>query len=207
MECPICYDSLHWKQVVCVPCGHLFHEACLNTFIQRRGAEYDEDVFDEDDDEDSAPKCPTCRTPIRQMGEEMMRELIPDFLRCRIHPAIRKVYLSPPTDDQAERMRETDHLWEKLEKIQRELSESASKVDAAENKASMMWNTVTVAEDKAKAAEKKASVLLRKVKDLGESLKKEQQRHKVFLHSVAVRSPKKAEAPWSEIWMKRPINS
>lgn len=115
-----------------------------------------------------------------------MDRISPSLLQ-RIYPAICKVYLAPPTADEAERMREVDQLWSKVERMHHELEECTNKVAAA--------NT------KCKKAEGKATGLTKRVKELTEALQKEQQRHK-FLQSALASSleqRKKAEASSSPV--------
>ncbi|KAI0683845.1 hypothetical protein BC835DRAFT_700153 [Cytidiella melzeri] len=151
MECPICWETLHTKHVTSVPCGHLFHEQCLLLHIQQRAREADED------EENIMPDCPTCRTPIKRLNKNIMKR-IPVSLHEYVQGALRRVYLSPPSSDEVEHIREMDHLWSRLEQMQHSLEESGEKVVAAENK----------------------------VATLTEALKKERQRNKGFQTAITL---------------------
>ena len=127
------------------------------------------------------------------VSKEMMDGVVPKFLHRRIYPAIRKVYLSPPTDDEAERMQETERLWERMETLHREVSEGAEKLAAAEKKRKTAEDKAKAAEARIAAAEGKASAARNKVKELTESLRKEQQRQQVLRNSLAAYSSKKPD--------------
>ena len=46
MECPICYDVIAEGAVHSTPCGHVFHQACMTSWLER------------------ATTCPSCRTTV-----------------------------------------------------------------------------------------------------------------------------------------------
>ena len=48
MECPICYDVIAEGAAHSTPCGHVFHQACMTSWLER------------------ATTCPTCRTTIAE---------------------------------------------------------------------------------------------------------------------------------------------
>lgn len=48
MECPICYDVITEGAAHRTPCGHVFHRACMTSWLER------------------ATTCPSCRTTIAE---------------------------------------------------------------------------------------------------------------------------------------------
>ncbi|KAI0804660.1 hypothetical protein BC629DRAFT_1590901 [Irpex lacteus] len=167
--------------------GHLFHAVCLERHIEQWEKDHGHDYDSDDEYEDMTPDCPSCRTPITNSPPKVTMDRISPSLLQRIYPAICKVYLSPPTADEAERMREVDQLWSKVERMHHELEECTNKAAAA--------NT------KCKKAESKATGLTKRVKELMDALQKEQQRYK-FLQSALASSMeqrKKAETSSSPV--------
>ena len=48
MECPICYDVIAEGAAHSTPCGHVFHQTCMTSWLER------------------ATTCPTCRTAVAE---------------------------------------------------------------------------------------------------------------------------------------------
>ena len=80
--CPICLDTIdNTNRKVFVPCSHVFHDSCAQTFRKYVDASH-------------AVPCLVCRTPVDNLpalesdeAARILTETFPDFVfKCQVHP-------------------------------------------------------------------------------------------------------------------------
>lgn len=127
MECPICWEPLAQRSpttpTVSVPCGHLFHEACLSPILHPRAAGA----------RGGEPECPICREPIKlNQPRDLKRASRAMPESC--YPAVRRVYLTPPDVSIENMQHEIDSLYTRLSQTQESLQKAKQKENSAEER-------------------------------------------------------------------------